>query len=82
MTDGKIHIGKGFTDNVYAGRIRMTKNGIMWSGTKHDVTSDFLNLMVQFLKEKGGTMKIQDNDYDYIFTMKTESRHKNYQKEV
>lgn len=73
MTDGKIHIGKSpLTDIIYAGKIRQNKNGsAFWSGAKHDVTSDFLNVMIQLLKEKNGRMTIEDDDCDYVFTMIT-----------
>ena len=75
MSDNEFHLGKGLADNIYFGKTRRNKSGaVLWSGQKHDVTSDFYNVMIQILDEHDGKVTIEDDDCEYVFTLERRER--------
>lgn len=55
---------------VYAGRVkRVSDSTVVSTGVRHDVTSDFLDLVVRFGEAKGGAFEIVgDETWDVTVT--------------
>ena len=55
---------------VYAGRVkRVNENTVVSTGVRHDVTNDFLDLVVRFGEAKGGAFEIVgDEAWDVTVT--------------
>lgn len=62
------------TKTVYAGRAIETRSGVMLStGPRHDVTSDFLGVVIQYAESHGGNFEIVGDGevYDVAVTKRT-----------
>jgi len=58
----KIHLGLSLNgEHVFIGKVKRTRNGISEFEDKIDRTSEFLGIMVDYLKENGGEVEIWVN---------------------
>lgn len=58
----RIHLGLSLSGKyVYIGKVKRSRNGISEFEDKVDRTSEFLGIMIKYLKENGGGVEIWEN---------------------
>ena len=75
MDDKEIHLGRGITDTIYAGKVRTLKSGVqMWSGKKSDVTEEFYSLIISMVGETPNKELSFKTTSGYTVTIKMEKK--------